>query len=202
MKKIDALLKRVELFERLAVYGDRKSFLQALSQSLPPLVVPNDPSHKPGEPGYVPGGHVLEQPAPPSYHPASLPRVIVPNEGPVGSGGHLIDPNQEVASRVDRDPNLMMSKTINAPAAPEQAAPAHQVAFNPRVKEVQSFLNQQLTQGGMGEASMPPITEDGVWGPETARALKLWGDTKGKLSGVPLQSVFVAAESQAAPSVA
>jgi hypothetical protein len=32
MKKIDALLKKVELFERLAVYGDRKSFLQALAQ--------------------------------------------------------------------------------------------------------------------------------------------------------------------------
>jgi hypothetical protein len=32
MKKIDSLLKRAELFEKLAVYGDRKSFLKALSQ--------------------------------------------------------------------------------------------------------------------------------------------------------------------------
>jgi hypothetical protein len=32
MKKINSLLQKVELFERLAVYGDRKSFLEALSQ--------------------------------------------------------------------------------------------------------------------------------------------------------------------------
>jgi hypothetical protein len=33
MSKVDELLKKVELFEKLAVYGDRKSFLQALAQS-------------------------------------------------------------------------------------------------------------------------------------------------------------------------
>lgn len=32
MKKIDSLLKKVEFFERLAVYGDRKSFLKAIAQ--------------------------------------------------------------------------------------------------------------------------------------------------------------------------
>src|SRR5271165_1903040 len=34
MKKIDSLLKKVELFERLAFYGDRRSFLEALSQQM------------------------------------------------------------------------------------------------------------------------------------------------------------------------
>lgn len=32
MKKLEFLVKKVEMFEKLAVYGDRKSFLQALSQ--------------------------------------------------------------------------------------------------------------------------------------------------------------------------
>lgn len=32
MKKIDELVKRVEFFERLAVYGDRKSFLKRIAQ--------------------------------------------------------------------------------------------------------------------------------------------------------------------------
>ena len=32
MKKIDSLLNKVELFERLALYSDRRSFLEALSQ--------------------------------------------------------------------------------------------------------------------------------------------------------------------------
>lgn len=32
MKKVDLILKKAELFERLSVYGDRKSFLAALAQ--------------------------------------------------------------------------------------------------------------------------------------------------------------------------
>lgn len=35
MKKIDALLKKVEFFERLAVHGDRKSLLAAIAQATP-----------------------------------------------------------------------------------------------------------------------------------------------------------------------
>jgi hypothetical protein len=37
MKKIDALLKKVEFFERLAVYGDRKSLLAAIAQATPSI---------------------------------------------------------------------------------------------------------------------------------------------------------------------
>lgn len=46
MKKIDALLKRVEYFERLAVYGDRSTFLKRLAQAEPnssQLIGPPDP---------------------------------------------------------------------------------------------------------------------------------------------------------------
>ena len=32
MKKIDSLLKKVELFEKLALCSDRKSFLEALTK--------------------------------------------------------------------------------------------------------------------------------------------------------------------------
>jgi hypothetical protein len=32
MKKFDVLLKKAELFEKLSIHGDRKSFLQSLSQ--------------------------------------------------------------------------------------------------------------------------------------------------------------------------
>ena len=35
MKKIDALLKKVELFEKLAVHGDRKSLLASIAQATP-----------------------------------------------------------------------------------------------------------------------------------------------------------------------
>jgi hypothetical protein len=34
MKKIDELLKKAELFEKLAIYGDRKSFLRAIAEEV------------------------------------------------------------------------------------------------------------------------------------------------------------------------
>lgn len=48
MKKLDALVKRVEQFERLAVYGDRKSFLKRLAQDM--SVEPNQSVMPPAEP--------------------------------------------------------------------------------------------------------------------------------------------------------
>lgn len=38
MSKFSSLLKKVELFEKLAVHGDRKTFLQSLSQTTPSLL--------------------------------------------------------------------------------------------------------------------------------------------------------------------
>lgn len=48
MKKLDTLVKRVEQFERLAVYGDRKSFLKRLAQNM--SVEPNQSKMPPAEP--------------------------------------------------------------------------------------------------------------------------------------------------------
>jgi hypothetical protein len=58
MKKIDALLKKVELFERLAVYGDRKSFLQALAQQ------PTNWSDVARREGDLPEDHSIPAPKP------------------------------------------------------------------------------------------------------------------------------------------
>jgi hypothetical protein len=177
--KVDSLLKRAATFERLALYGDRKSFLQALAQGLPNLVVPNDPNAPPGQGGV----HRVDPnpPAPaPQPNPPKLPRVVVPAPG---GGGQWVDPNElgptEAPPPVDRDPTILMQKQLNAPAVREQekAAPATgaNVKFDPRVKAVQDFLNQQLTQGGPGQAVAPPIASDGRWGTETANMLRLWG---------------------------
>jgi len=48
MKKIDELVKRVEYFERLAVYGDRSTFLKRLAQEFTP---PRADSNVPWEGG-------------------------------------------------------------------------------------------------------------------------------------------------------
>lgn len=57
MKNFVSLLKKVELFEKLVVYGDRKSFLQALAQRAEPNYSPNPDMDEPlaGYTGAVPG---------------------------------------------------------------------------------------------------------------------------------------------------
>ena len=149
MKKIDALLKKVEVFEKLAVYGDRKSFLKTLAQDIQSF----------------PAGSAQGVNAP--YMPGTAPSVNnLPEAAPV-------------------------SNSVTAPVAPA-AKPAKEPAkFDPRVKAVQSFINRQLVPAGI----ISPIDEDGKWGPETAGALKTWGD-KNKLAGVPLSAVFTAAQSR------
>lgn len=46
MKQADALLQRVELFEKLALYGDRKNFLEAIAQEVSPQDINNTKEHK------------------------------------------------------------------------------------------------------------------------------------------------------------
>jgi hypothetical protein len=58
MSKFDSLLKQVELFERLADYGDRTAFLRSLSQALPAPSLTGPTVPTPGTPG-TPGGRPL-----------------------------------------------------------------------------------------------------------------------------------------------
>jgi hypothetical protein len=154
MKKIDTLLKKVEVFERLAVYGDRKSFLQALAQDV--QTFPPTSSQFINAP-YVPG-----------------------TEPPVSGK------NPEEAAAPPAADNTMYM--------PQDQIKGHRPAqYDARVHAVQSFINKQLVPAGV----ISPIDEDGKWGTETAKALKLWGD-KNNLSGVPLTAVFTAAQTHAA----
>lgn len=202
MKKIDALLKRVELFERLAVYGDRKSFLQALSQGLPNLVVPNDPNAPPGQGGVHRVDPNSPAPSPQPNPPAPLPRIVAPNAGPPGSGGHWVDPNavSDEAPQVDRDMFIPLTHRLDAPATPEKAAPAAVAkapVFNPKVKQVQTFLNSQIRAGVDG---IVPVKEDGFWGNDTATSLKEWAAATGFKGN--LNNAFTAALSKAGPAKA
>jgi len=134
MKKIDSLLKRVELFERLAVYGDRKSFLQALAQEVQPFpAASNSGVNAP----YVPG---TEPPVNNSNSVTTLPTTTI-----------MGDAAQQI-------PEMKYTAPLT---------------FNPNVKKVQDFLNQELA---VKNPIMAPIKSDGLWGAETAKAVKLWGD--------------------------
>lgn len=121
--KVDLLLKKATTFERLALYGDRKSFLQAIAQPLPDVVVPNDPNAPPGQGGVHRVNPNPPPPAPTPLPPAPLPRMVEPAPG---GGGQWFDPNVRLNQppAIDRDPNILLQKQLNAPAVREQAAPA------------------------------------------------------------------------------
>jgi hypothetical protein len=164
MKKIDALLKKVEVFEKLAVYGDRKSFLKTLAQGV----------NAPYMPGTAPPVNNPPQAAGPDSTTVTLPTDHIKGKPPVNNPPQAAGPD---------------STTITLPTDHIKGKPP--VQFDPRVKAVQSFINRQLVPAGI----ISPIDEDGKWGPETAGALKTWGD-KNKLAGIPLNAVFTAAQSR------
>ena len=186
--KADRLLTKATTFERLALYGDRKSFLQALAQQLPNLVVPNDPNAPPGQGGV----HTVNpNPPPPVPKPKapSMPRLVVPSEG---GGGEWYD--MDKSQPVDRDQFLPLNKSLPGHAAPEQArpqAPAQSgVNVNPTdLYAIQNYVNKQML------SKWPPVVPDGKWGPQTAALLQQWAKTNG-VSG-NMQNVIDAAKAKA-----
>ena len=84
MKNLDALLRKVESFERLAVYGNRKSFLQALSQQAETW---SDVARQEGD---LPESHSI--PAPSAEKPSDVPEVSVDSLPKAAPAGPSIDP--------------------------------------------------------------------------------------------------------------
>jgi hypothetical protein len=87
MKNLNALLKKVELFERLSVYGDKRSFLQALAQQADTW---SDVARQEGD---LPETHSI--PAPSAEKPSNIPEVSVeslPKAAPAAPAGPSISP--------------------------------------------------------------------------------------------------------------
>lgn len=192
--KVDSLLKKATTFERLALYGDRKSFLKALAQNVSTDAAPWSTHDEPGDPRgqqsnwvpqiengqkkyvyigpAIPPGGVAHTPSlwdryfRPHQYP-DQPDIIMPGSAPVG----------DQATPVDHDPNLMFQKQLNAPAVPEREAPAPAVTrYSPdpaTTETLQIFLNSafkpEISAGQVG-----PIAQDGKFGPETSGRLQQW----------------------------
>ncbi len=115
MSKFDSLLKKAELFERLAIYGDRKTFLQALAQT-PSLTGPVPPI--PGSPGTA-GGRPLtlsEQLTGVINQPAHKPEVTSseptpPAAKPTSSYPYINPETQKQLSRLLIRDGLLMPKS-------------------------------------------------------------------------------------------
>jgi len=60
MSKFDALFKKIEVFEKLAVYGDRSSFLKSIAQDSTPKYPTSTDEANPGVQPYLPTQTVPE----------------------------------------------------------------------------------------------------------------------------------------------
>lgn len=171
MKKYDELLKRVEIFEKLATYGNRKEFLHSLSQLAPNLLDPRPGTEELGARELDELAKSQGRPAPMSYDPnASLiPKYKVPSTiGPPSSATNpkLVDPEQKYWD--DK------AKGVSAPTVP--AAPAKSkggYTFNSDVFRAQQRLRSS-------PYTFKDLEVDGYLGPNTRAHLQSYMQQVGK----------------------
>lgn len=184
MKKIDELLKRVEYFERLAVYGDRSSFLKSLAQNSTPVYPLSNEETNPGVAPYLP------QPEQPEKLDDQKRRLLMQAQRLLQNAGAKSDAvgNAIIFGKIDWNAiaREMMAigvsplsdeykqlQTIKGqlfPAAPAGQAPAQQPQGYPPIdKKQQEALSYFVTMNRIG-IPLSPI--DGKLGPDTRRALE------------------------------
>lgn len=117
MSKADLLLKKAASFEKLAIYSDRKTFLQAVAQQY-------------GDP------NTFSQQEVEQWESQKSPKSGIPT--PPSDPGFPMNP----------------PPAMNAPAPREQGKPA------PAMQKIDPAYQKLLG-----------VTVDGLWGPETQRAL-------------------------------
>ena len=203
MKKIDALLKKVEVFEKLAVYGDRRNFLRTLAQqnTVTPDIKQRLESLLKDISSIKPSSTELQNQLMSAIRgdldPVALRTAVITARDtiPTATNKPQWDKAQQLLGMLQNPaPAQSEEQTINMPA---NHISGHKPAqFNQGVKDVQIFLNKELTKDNGGQASILSVDTDGKLGPETSRALKNWGD-KNNLSGIPLTAVFTAAQARA-----
>lgn len=77
MSKINSLLKKTELFERLALYGDRRSFLESLAQEATPSLDGGHSGNLATDPNMTLNPNAkFGPPSPPAAAKPSIPREV------------------------------------------------------------------------------------------------------------------------------
>ena len=207
MKKIDGLLKKVELFEKLAIYSDRKSFLRTLAQqnTITPDIKQKLESLLKDISAIKPSSTELQNQLMSAIRgdldPVALRTAVITARDtiPTATNKPQWDKAQQLLGMLQNPaPDQSEEQVMNMPA--DHVSGHKPAQFNQGVKDVQIFLNKALAKDVGGQASILSIDTDGKWGPETAKALKNWGD-KNNLSGIPLTAVFTAAQAQATTNV-
>jgi hypothetical protein len=205
MKKLDTLMKKVDLFERLANYGDRQSFLRALGQSFN-------------------GQSDIYSQLETALKDFTAAKLNVPEiEQPLMNAlsgqmdkNEVINALQNGLSGLSRENNLGQVENIQklitslkgSPAAPTEqpatnvitspAKPQNKVqpASNPSTTmSLQIFLNNALRKDIIA-GNRAPIKQDGILGDETKTALKEWAQNNG-IGGTDIKDLINIALEQA-----
>lgn len=161
--KIDSLLKKATTFERLALYGDRKVFLQTLAQEAVDEAAPWSIYDEPGDPrgdqkNWVPqvsGGrrqYVYMGPSGRPEHtpgvwekyleprePSGLPSVIAPPAGDEGAPAYK-----------EREQSMMFQHPMSGHAVPEQEKAAPSVPYASQLVNTLNTFSGRAA--GMNEA--------------------------------------------------
>lgn len=183
MKKYDSLLKRVEQFERLAVYSDRRTFLKAIAAQqikLTPLMK-NNVLAIAGGLSWVEGAKSIIDKLTDLANADQVDADELSNTLNLANSKLPKDPNKvDVYTQKIWDISKYIGNAIQqaqtpsasttTPVAP--AAPASKAQVISR--EIQDQLNQILLPY---EKIAIPIKTDGILGPETQKALDAFKQT-------------------------
>lgn len=167
--KVDSLLKKATTFERLALYGDRKVFLQTLAQEATDEAAPWAMYDEPGDPrgdqkNWVPqvsGGRRQYVYMGPSGRPEHTPGVWEKYLEPREPSGlpHVIAPptSDEAAPPVDRDQPMAFPHPMSGRAVPEQGKAAPSVPYASQLVNTLNTLSGRAA--GMNEAQKAALVK-------------------------------------------
>jgi hypothetical protein len=174
MKKIDALLKKVEFFEKLAVYGDRETFLRALAQSAPlndnvkeriESLIKDLSATKPDSTRDL-QTRLMDFLSGVKSDPNELAQTVREAANAIPSS------NREQASRALELAQMLQQNSTLDPAAsnrPTQTLNTTVISeYPPIAKDQQEALGKIVSLEGLGN----PLKVDGKFGPATKAALK------------------------------
>ncbi len=185
MKKLDALLKKVEVFEKLAVYGDRAEFLKRIAQE---AVDPKVMSIIQQMDSIVRGAGITDEAITAPLGNATLFKKV--DLDAIGNAVRkaMSDPNMTTITNANKVKQLMdlMSQLRIAHRTPTEAEQAMQgaptyefkadpikdriVAYPPIDKDQQEALGRVVMIKGLTFVD-PKKMSDGKLGPETRKAL-------------------------------
>lgn len=164
MNKFDILVKKAEAFYKLAVYSDRKTFLQSLSQDNTLQTLFNQAAKLINDNG----GNISDLSAMFNHDPAQLANVIEESAAKIPMS--LGNPNikLQINNIVTKIRSLSNPTTTDVPVANKPKQTTNAPNYPQIDTEVQEMLSKYVSENGLG---IPLNKIDGKLGPDTRAAI-------------------------------